>query len=97
MSVPVLRAFTKTYPEIKLTILTRQFFTPFFRDLDNVTVFSPNLKGNHKVILWIYNLSKKLKVLDIDSVSDFHNVLRTKILKAFFFGIPFIQIDKGRA
>jgi ADP-heptose:LPS heptosyltransferase len=97
MSVPVLRAFTKTYPEIKLTILTRQFFTPFFRDLDNVTVFSPNLKGNHKGILGIYKLSKELKVLDIDAVADLHNVLRTKILKAFFFGIPFIQIDKGRA
>ena len=97
MSVPVLRAFTKTYPEIKLTILTRQFFTPFFRDLDNVTVFSPNLKGKHKGILGIYKLSKELKVLDIDAVADLHNVLRTKILKAFFFGIPFIQIDKGRA
>lgn len=97
MSVPVLRAFTKVYPEIKLTILTRQFFTPFFRDLDNVTVFSPNLKGKHKGVLGIYKLSKELKVLDINAVADLHNVLRTKILKAFFFGIPFIQIDKGRA
>ena len=39
MSVPVLRALTKQYPDTKITVLTRAFFKPFFRDLPNVTVF----------------------------------------------------------
>ena len=30
-------------------------------------------------------------------MADLHNVLRTKILKTFFFGKTFVQIDKGRA
>ena len=97
MTVPVLRAFTTQYPEVKLTVLTRVFFTPFFRDLENVSVFPADLKGTHKGVLGLYKLSKELKKLDIDAIADLHNVLRTNILKCFFFGKPFVQIDKGRA
>lgn len=97
MTVPVLRAFTTQYPEVKLTVLTRVFFTPFFRDLENVSVFPADLKGTHKGVLGLYKLSKELKKLNIDAIADLHNVLRTNILKCFFLGKPFVQIDKGRA
>jgi len=96
MSVPVLRAFTKQYPDVKLTILTRPFFKPFFRDLKNVTVFPVDLDNAHKGVFGLYKLSKTLKKLNIEAIADLHNVLRTNILKNFFFGKPFIQIDKGR-
>ncbi len=97
MTVPVLKAFTTQYPEVKLTVLTREFFTPFFRDLENVSVFPADLKGTHKGVFGLYKLSKELKKLNIDAIADLHNVLRTNILKCFFFGKPFVQIDKGRA
>ncbi len=97
MTVPVLKAFTTQYPEVKLTVLTREFFTPFFRDLENVSVFPADLKGTHKGVLGLYKLSKELKKLNIDAIADLHNVLRTNILKCFFLGKPFVQIDKGRA
>ncbi|TYA52477.1 glycosyltransferase family 9 protein [Formosa maritima] len=97
MTVPVLRAFSTQYPNVKLTILTREFFASFFRDLENVTVFPVDLKGKYKGIFGLYKLSKELKNLDIDAVADLHNVLRTNILKCFFFGKYFVQIDKGRA
>lgn len=96
MSVPVLRAFIQQYPNVKVTVLTREFFKPFFRDLKNVTIFSPDLNGKHKGFLGLYKLSKELKSLGIDEVADLHNVLRTKIIKFFFFGKTFKQIDKGR-
>jgi len=97
MTVPVLRAFTEQYPKIKVTVLTRKFFKPFFRNLDNVTVFTIDVKGKHKGLLGLYKLSREIKQLKIDAVADLHNVLRTKILKFFINGINFIQIDKGRA
>lgn len=97
MTVPVLKAFTTQYPEVKLTVLTREFFTPFFRDLENVSVFPADLKGTHKGVFGLYKLSKELKKLNIDAIADLHNVLRTNILKCFFLGKPFVQIDKGRA
>ena len=96
MCVPVLRAFTLQHPKVKLTVLTRPFFKPFFQDLENVTVFAADLKGKHKGIIGLFKLSRELKNLGINQVADLHNVLRAKILKFFFFGKTFKQIDKGR-
>ena len=96
MAVPVLRAFQEQYPDVKLTVLTRAFFAPFFRDLYNVKVFPVDVKGKHKGVLGLYKLSKELKKLNIDAVADLHNVLRSKILKFFFLGTKVVQIDKGR-
>lgn len=96
MTVPVLKAFTQQYPEVKITVLTREFFKPFFRDLPNVEVFAADLKKKHKGVLGLFKLSRQLKKLKIDAIADLHNVLRTKILKFFFFGRVFEQLDKGR-
>ena len=96
MIVPILRELEKQYPEVKVTVLTRPFFAPFFRDLSNVSIFEADVKGKHKGVFGLYRLSKELKKRNIDAVADLHNVLRSKILKCFIKGIPFIQIDKGR-
>ena len=97
MLVPVLSAFTNQYPEVKITILTRAFFVPFFKYLPTVKVVHANVKAEHKGILGIYKLAKSLKTLQIDAIADCHNVLRSKILKFFLGGIRCIQLDKGRA
>ena len=97
MTVPVLRALTLQHPELKITIVTRAFFKPFFQDLENVSVYEADFKGKHKGVLGLYKLSKELKDLSFDAVGDLHNVLRSKILKFFFFGKKVVQLDKGRA
>jgi len=97
MTVPVLRALTLLHPYLKITVLTRTFFGPFFRNLPNVSVYSADLKEKHKGVFGLYKLSKELRNLRIDAVADLHNVLRSKILKAFLFDIKTVQIDKGRA
>lgn len=96
MTVPIIKALIEQYPELKITVLTRDFFSPFYRDLPNVSIYSAKLKGEHKGFLGLYKLSKELKVLNIDAIADLHNVLRTNILKLFFFKRSFKQIDKGR-
>ena len=97
MTVPVLRALTLQHPQAKVTVVTRAFFKPFFEDIPNVEVYVADLKGKHKGVLGLYKLSKELRKLGFDVVADLHNVLRSKILKLFFFGKKVIQIDKGRA
>ncbi len=97
MVVPVLRAFTQQHPTIRITLLTAEFFKPFFRNLNNVTVFSADIKKKHKGVFGLYRLSKILKKKHIDAVADLHNVLRSNILKNFFCRTVFVQIDKGRA
>jgi ADP-heptose:LPS heptosyltransferase len=97
MTVPVLKALSEQHPQLKITVLTRAFFFPFFRDLPNVSLLPIDIKGKHKGVFGLFKLSKELKALDIDAVADLHNVLRSNILKLYFLGKPFIQIDKGRA
>jgi len=99
MSVPVINTFVAAHPEVKITILTRAFFAPFFSDIPNVTVFVPDLNKKHKGFLGIWRLSKELLKLNIDEVADLHDVLRSNILIQLLRlkGISFKQIDKGRA
>ncbi|WP_430468617.1 glycosyltransferase family 9 protein [Winogradskyella ouciana] len=97
MTVPVLRALTEEHPGVKITVVTKAFFKPFFSDLKNVEVYAADLKGKHKGVLGLYKLSKELKALKFDAVADLHNVLRSKILKLFFADKEVVQIDKGRA
>lgn len=96
MTVPVLRAFVSQYPDVKLTVLTKPVFRPLFRGIENLQVVDAQIKGKHKGIFGLWKLSKSLKTLEFDAVADLHNVLRSKILKLFFFGKTVIQIDKGR-
>src|SRR5690606_40801618 len=50
MMVPVLKAFSEKFPNVKITLLTRGFFTPLFRELPNVEVFAAEVNGRHKGI-----------------------------------------------
>lgn len=48
MTVPVLRAFSLQYPNVKITVVSRPFFKPFFDDIENITFFPIDLKVRHK-------------------------------------------------
>ncbi len=98
MLVPVIRVLMATYPNLKLTILTRGFFAPIFRDIPSVEVYAADLKDRHKGIWGLFRLFKELKSLGITGVADMHDVLRSNVLKPLFIlqGIRFKQIDKGR-
>ncbi|AUC85300.1 ADP-heptose--LPS heptosyltransferase RfaF [Polaribacter sp. ALD11] len=94
--VPVLEALLKQNPSLKITVLTQPFFTPIFKNLKNVVVFPVEKKGKHKGFLGLFKLYKELKKHHYTAIADVHNVLRSRVLKLFFFGKNFIQIDKGR-
>lgn len=101
MCVPVLHRFLKQYPEVKITVLTKPFFAPIFEATENVTVITAEVKKKHKGLFGLWKLARELKNSDLklDAVADLHNVLRTKILRFFFFlyGIKCAKLDKGRS
>ncbi|MFS4455308.1 glycosyltransferase family 9 protein [Maribacter sp. 2304DJ31-5] len=99
MAIHVLLALMAAYPELKVTVLTKSFFKPIFSQLPNVTVFAADVKGKHKGIQGLWKLYRELRRLEIDTVADLHNVMRSNVLKGLFklSGTPFVQIDKGRA
>ena len=96
MTVPVLRALTDQYPHLKITVLTKELFAPFFRGLDNVSVFPADVKGKHKGLFGLYQLSKALKKERFDAVADLHKVLRSKVLKPMLGIRKVVTIHKGR-
>ncbi len=98
MTVPVIKSLLEAYPDLKVTILTKEFLSPIFNGLDGVCVHIADVSGRHKGVLGLWRLYCELRELKIDAVADLHNVLRSNILKQYFrlSGIPFAQIDKGR-
>ncbi|MBT8273375.1 MAG: glycosyltransferase family 9 protein [Bacteroidia bacterium] len=96
ISVPVIRACVEQYPQLRISILTRSLFKPFFRGIKNVTIIEADVKGRHKGMRGLWRLSKALKKDKPDAIADLHNVLRSNVLKAFLKIDPFVQIDKGR-
>lgn len=98
MTVPVLRAFVKQYPEVKLTVISRPFFKPFFDGIPNLTFFAFDEKERHKGFKGLLKLYSDVKKLKIDAFADLHNVLRSKIVSLLFAlsGKKRATVDKGR-
>jgi len=99
MTVPVLRAFVSQNPEVKITVVSRPFFKPFFEGIPNVSFFSFDEKQRHKGFAGLLRLFQDLKVLNIDAFADLHNVLRSKVVRTLFglSGKKTAFVDKGRA
>ncbi|MET3025453.1 glycosyltransferase family 9 protein [Flavobacterium sp. UW10123] len=98
MTVPVLRAFVKQYPEVKLTVISRPFFKPFFDGIPNLEFFAFDEKERHKGFPGLLRLFKDVKKLKIDAFADLHNVLRSKVVSLLFAlsGKKRATVDKGR-
>lgn len=98
MTIPVLKAFSLQYPNVKITVVSRPFFQPFFDDIENVTFFAIDLKERHKGFAGLLRLFSDLRKLNIDAVADLHNVLRSKVVRTLFAisGKKVAATDKGR-
>ena len=98
MTVPVLRAFVKQYPEVKVTVISRPFFKPFFDGIPNLDFFAFDEKERHKSFSGLLRLYRDVKKLKIDAFADLHNVLRSKIVSLLFAlsGKKRATVDKGR-
>jgi ADP-heptose:LPS heptosyltransferase len=84
MTVPVIRAVVAQYPELRLTIVSRPFFAPFFEGISNVSFFAVDVKGRHNGFMGLLRLFADLRRLEIDAVADLHNVLRSKVVRTLF-------------
>ncbi|WP_396169459.1 glycosyltransferase family 9 protein [Flavobacterium sp.] len=99
MTVPVLRAFVIQNPELKITVISRPFFKPFFEGIPNLTFFAFDEKKRHKGFFGLLRLFRDLKALHIDAFADLHNVLRSKVVRTLFAlsGKKTAFVDKARA
>ena len=78
MTVPVVHDLAMQYPELDITMLSREMARPLFERMpENVHFISADLKGRHKGLLGLCRLWRDAHLSDFDYIADFHGVLRT--------------------
>ena len=63
MTVPVLLAVTKKYPELKITVVSRVFHRHLFENIKQVNFYEAKLSTTHQGIIGLRRLYKELKSL----------------------------------
>ena len=99
MTVPVVHDLAVQYPDLEITMLSREMARPLFERLpDNVHFCAADLKGRHKGLLGLCRLWRDAHLSDFDYIADFHGVLRTWWLRTegCLHRKKIAKIDKGR-
>lgn len=99
MTVPVVCSLARQYPELRITVLSRDFMRPLFSRLpSNVHFIGVDLKKEYAGLKGLNRLFRQLCKEQITAVADLHDVLRTQYLRFRFRmkGIPTAHIRKER-
>ncbi len=99
MTVPVIHDLAVQYPDLEITMLSREMAKPLFERLPaNVHFYDADLKGRHKGLIGLCRLWRDAHLSDFDYIADFHNVLRTWWLRSegCLRRKKVAKIDKGR-
>lgn len=95
---PAIVAIAAEYPSVKITLVTRGNYAPFFYNIPNVDVVGFNIR-RFKGLRGIWNFYKEISLLGpFYKVIDLHSSLRSRLLSFLFRlkGVPTFRIIKGR-
>lgn len=98
MTIPVFRELLEQNENLEIIMVTRKNFQDLFKDLPQVIFKGVNLE-DYKGIPGMRRLSKELSnEFEFDYIADLHDVIRSKILDAFFANNDFkiFKINKGK-
>ena len=99
LTMGTLATVLKHRSDLKIIMVTRGKFTPFFNNCPGIEVFPCDFEGEHKGPAGIIRLFRQLQHFRPDYVLDLHQNLRTRFLKALFSlsGKKVFSLDKHRA
>ena len=92
MTVPVIRAFKRAYPEVELNILSKAFPLTIFSfesDLNTIAFDAQKYRG----LFGLWQLSKSIVAEGITDVADLHFSLRSRIL-CFFLRLRGLNVSQ---
>lgn len=85
MTVPVIWALAKQYPDIRITMLSKSFARPLFENLaPNVNFMEADLKHEYRGMKGLNALYRRLVAKQFTKVADLHDVLRSEFLRMRF-------------
>ena len=71
MTVPVVLALQRNHPEVKVTVLTKPQLLPIFNSVEGVSVFSANVKTEHKGVFGLWKIVQGAEKTFIDPCGRF--------------------------
>ena len=99
MMVPVVSSLARQYPDLRITVLSRELMRPLFEDMaPNVGFMGADLNKEYHGIKGLNALYRRLMAKNFTAVADMHNVLRSKYLRMRFNADRYRveHIDKNR-
>ncbi len=100
MTIPVVYSACRTYPDIRFVMVTRPSMTGIFINRpDNLTVVGADVKQDYVGPGGLRRLVSELKKeYHTDAFVDLHDVLRTKVMRAWLWlgGVRVSRLNKGR-
>ncbi len=99
MTVPVVYALAQQYPDVRITVLSRNFARPLFDDLlPNINFMEADLKREYHGITGLNSLYRRLLAKQFTAIADLHSVLRSSYLRMRFNldNYKVAHIDKHR-
>lgn len=85
MAVPVVYSLATTYPDLRITVLSRAYARTFFEDLaPNVNFMEADLKKEYKGVKGLNTLYRRLVAKHFTAIADLHSVLRSDYLRIRF-------------
>ncbi len=98
IAAPVIKGLLETNLQLRITLLTKPLYEPFFEPNDRLNLYPVDLKNKHRGLFGLMRLAKGLAALNLDGVVDIHDVLRSKTIRTMlvFKGIKASVFEKGR-
>lgn len=85
MTVPVVYSLATQYPDLRITVLSRNFARAFFENLaPNVDFMEADLKEEYRGVKGLNALYRRLSAKKFTKIADLHNVLRSDYLRMRF-------------
>lgn len=99
MSIPLVLAIARQYPDIEITFLSKKNCAPLFASMpENVKFLGADFKGEHKGHFGWQRLMHELNIRQFDAVADLHGLFRSRriALNAWLRGKKIATINKGK-
>lgn len=85
MTVPIVEALARQYPNVRITVLSKPFAKVFFDGMaSNIGFMGADIKGEYKGVKGLNALYRRLSAKHFTAIADLHNTLRSKYLRMRF-------------
>ena len=85
MTVPIVEALAKQYPQVRITVLSKPFAKVFFEGMaPNIGFMGTDIKGEYRGVKGLNALYRRLSAKHFTAIADLHNTLRSKYLRMRF-------------